>query len=256
MLPRSPGRHPAPSLSNETGASIDDQPRSSGMRMGHAAAIASCVALGIAPVVRADDIETSHGALLGATVIHWSGIKGITLDTDRDRLTMGFRKQIEISTTGSYAQAVLVPRNQIINCALISEANCYAINVFYVRDLEPYPIAGADPQDGTLNVASEPIDVYLFSDGDATLTLRPEGVDGEVAYSPTGTVAGKSERLPTFCPTAACDPSSGYAGAYAFGGDSFDVGDLGYASVLSYATSEPTDQSQHARACLYPTPPN
>src|SRR5690348_13323942 len=102
------------------------------MRWRLAATIAGCVALTLVPDVWAQDIETSHGALLGTTVIHWSGIKGITLDTDRDRLAMSVSsKQIEISTTGSYAEVLLVPRHQAVSCPGLPM--CYDVTVFYVR---------------------------------------------------------------------------------------------------------------------------
>lgn len=216
--------------------------------------LAAVAAIGPSHAVAA----TERAPLAGRTVVHWSGVKGIQLETHEAAVTLADMHRLHLTTSGEAAFVAIVPHKPPPADYCISEQpRCDMAQILSVKAVEATSTGPSlvEPPSPAMRTDGEPLDLYLLSDGDATLTLEPAGIPGSATYDAGGSIAGALRKLPIFCPTAGCDPASGY-GSYAFGGSSFDLGSMGYVAGVSYGgTASPGEaDSFHLRTCHYPNP--
>ena len=229
--------------------------------------LAAALATG-APAVAAPP-RVANGVLRGVTTITWSGAAGIRLRVPRT-VTIeesGYR----LTQRGARFMFVrMMPVSQLRECQ--KRQPCSATALDWLADLAetgghlaappPYD-PGADHFASLWDPPTVPAggwDLYLFTDGVATLEIRPKGLSGRAAYRAGGGVTGRAKRMPARCPVGPCDPRKGVGGVYAFGGETYDVGPIGYAQAVAYVQKEPRftaaighQQPMVARACPYPS---
>ena len=232
------------------------------------AACAVSAALATGAPAEAAPPRVANGVLRGVTTITWSGIAGIRLRVPKQVLIeeSGYR----LTQRGARFMFVrMMPVSELAQCR--KRQPCSATALDWLADLAetggnlvappPYD-PGADHFASLWDPPIVPAggwDLYLFTDGVATLEIRPKGLSGRAAYRAGGVVTGRAKRLPARCPVSPCDPQKGVGGVYAFGGETYDVGTIGYAQAIAYVQKEPRftaatghQQPTFARACPYP----
>ena len=103
------------------------------------------------------------------------------------------------------------------------------------------------------------LDVYLFTDGKATLRIRTTSLRGRTAYRPGARLHGKAVEIPQTCVPLGCADQTGRSNGYTHGGMTFDLRGAGWADFYAINRADdrgtlPTNGNQ-ARAvtgCLFP----
>lgn len=207
--------------------------------------------------------------MAGHTEIHWSGTSGMLLTLPEDYAgTTVFLDRPQVSLQASddttYAFVGIFPQNQDDRAHLcdVERPRCFFANVTYFANYQhqgEFSWIGA----GGEYPADRPIELYLITDGTATLTLELSGPSGAAFYTPTGQITGGVEPEPGSCPTAGCDTDTGYASSVRFGGTTVDLGEGGFAASYAYARAWPEDDplapvtvgsqlDQQINACVEP----
>ena len=184
-------------------------------------------------------VPAVRGDLAGVTSITWRGTAGFLLNVPK-RVDLPAADGPRLYVRGgTYAFVRLVADGL---CDPRLPRYCFAHQVSYTRDIGAHFYRGQPPgfaRDAHLGnppgLERGTWQLYLFTDGVATLELRPSRLSGQRSYDARGHVDGGVRPLPTSCPTAGCD-ADGYAGGrYVFGGASRSVGRLGYVESLAYS---------------------
>lgn len=111
--------------------------------------------------------------------------------------------------------------------------------------------------------SDRPVELYLVTDGRATLTLKPQGFSGRARYRPTGRITGGVTQQPGSCPTMGCEPRDGYKSHARFGGQTVNLGRGGFAASYAYVSARAEDDplgpaargiqlSMHILPCVEP----
>ncbi|HVF06191.1 MAG TPA: hypothetical protein VNA20_15220 [Frankiaceae bacterium] len=209
--------------------------------------------------------------LTGTTTINWSGAAKITLNVPRqigsfteDRM----RLFVSRGTTYAFVRIVSPPNP---TCVPVTVPHCMTIRLDYLSDLSArldFPTAGRGHDHMTELPTTPPYlwkgptTFFLFTDGQATLELRPPGVTGRSSHVARGKFRGRAERLPIRCASGMCTPAS--PDPLLYGGDVFDLGKApGSVDTIVYSTTVKTDlvpgavpanQPHGLRQCVYPNP--
>lgn len=216
-----------------------------------------------APSEAAGPPRAARGVLGARTTLTWSGTAAIRLsvahatryaDGDVDLVVRG----------GSYAFVRLMQPYQP-GCPDQYGPRCATDRVNWIRGIHDQALAAlpegrrhealfADPP-----VLPTPhLDVFLFTDGRATLTIRTTSLEGTTAYAPAARVHGRVQLLPTTCIPLDCGTPEGRTNGLAYGGAMFDLAGPGWAEayVMHRAddTSAPSSQLHGVAPCLYPNP--
>ncbi|MGH2753234.1 MAG: hypothetical protein ACRDLB_02270 [Actinomycetota bacterium] len=207
---------------------------------------------------------SAGGTLRGETVIRWSGIKGMVLKNKREFVWLS-RAHMDLEVDGTIAYVAISPvRQPRSEDCYFGTPDCEKFQLLWVRDFDRH--VGNNYEQGwqihdppRLAARGGPIELYLMTDGEATLTLKPRGMRGRATYVAGGRIIGAVAELPATCPTIGCDPQSGYGERrYRVGGKTVDLGRLGFSSVVAYSVTADDEvvqnQSQQVRACHYPNP--
>ena len=204
--------------------------------------------------------------LVGSTSITWSGARGIRLHVPkRTQLpTDGGTRLFVKGGTFAFVRYITfrecAPPFDFCNVQLLS----------YVREWAdmtgPKYRPGIDHERETSTPAvleKGTYEVYLFTDGVATLEFHPTGYSGKAARVAGGRVNGSVSLVGSACPTAGCTSATGYAGRARFGGTARDVGSFGFAEIRLYnfdTVSYPVTgvgvayaQPHPGRVCVYPS---
>jgi hypothetical protein len=237
-------------------------------------AVALLLVVGVAQAAPAAPAppRSASGTLAGVTSITWTGNVGFRLRVPRlAELPDAYASTRVFLTGGTYAFVRMYP------VGLCDDArHCVVETLTYTRELADSAFFG--PQSlGYLGPGSDhfrslgtppsisglPYELYLMTDGRATVEFRPKGFAGRTAYTATGRISAHVERLAPKCTVAlpACDTTHGYADAVRFGGTAHDVGRDGYAESYVYSADRnerlapgiPKGQPHTARPCVYPS---
>jgi hypothetical protein len=147
--------------------------------------------------------------------------------------------------------------------------HCDSWDLMFIRDLlgfffPPSNASGdahftrsSDPPDFHYNLGL-PLDLYLITDGVASLVLRPRGISGNSTYTAGGLIRARGGKLPVSCPQQPCDTRTGFADSYQVGGASFNAGSVGFAGIWAYTMERrsgviPSGHASPTRTCLYPS---
>lgn len=211
--------------------------------------------VGPVPASGAGPTRAARGRLAGDTTVQWRGVAGIRLDTKPGgRLT---ERAITLDLRGgTYADVHLVPMPQPVGC--VRDAGAPYCFSGAVRHFRPLAALEPDQRPGRANhyllwdpptLFAPRLDLYLFTDGVATLRIRETGYSGRTSYVANGRVRGKALTLPATCPGVDCGAS-----AVAGGGREFRAGSHAFAIVLAYDLQPATLPAQPGtvRPCLYP----
>ena len=202
------------------------------------------------------------GVLTGDTTIRWRGNAGIRLSTTA-RGSLPPEAMSLYLTGGTYAFVALVASPPPPFCrsgGTLAHCESFVLlkvpgsdTVWYLRR----PGGGhftLSPQPPT--IVSRRYDAYLFTDGDATLRLRPRGHTGRSSYVAAGRVRGLARRLPGACASGCHETPVTQVAA---GGAAYDFGDQpGHllAMAFSYTPGEvdaaPSNHPLAVRSCFYP----
>lgn len=198
------------------------------------------------------------GALTGDTTIEWRGTAGIRLripgtgSLPEKSMTLYLRG-------GSYAFVSMLSDPQPSPCGA---AHCHG---FF---LGKFPRAGSfamderPGHDHVTNAGTPPdlygrhLDLYLMTDGVATLRLRPQGYRGRSSYVAVGKVRGLARELPGDCATV-CGSTA--VGEVAAGGAVFDFGGRRGHLVTHVVSTAPRPgvagppYPWNAQTCYYPS---
>ena len=208
--------------------------------------------------------RATRGRLTGDTTIVWSGTAGIVLDTKGT----GSLPQKQMTLTvkgGSFAFVSMFADPQPKACDTEAPgAHCHGFH------LALFPYAGEfvfDTRPGhdhmtksppSSNIVNRRLNVYLMTDGTATLRLRPNGYSGRSSYVAGGRIRGKAAKLP-----GSCDIACGSTPVSEFhaGGAVFDYGRApGHVITIAYTRADDMQGSGAAnhplsvRTCFYPNP--
>jgi len=230
-----------------------------------AVAAAAALAMGLvaAPAAHASTPPRATGAVLTTgTRIEWTGVKGFRL-----RVPPGGAK-----IPPEYGALLTLRGGTYAGVRWTREATCdspcagVSVSLDYTRGLarsffRGYP-RGRDHNAWITNeggLAAGVWDVYLFTDGAATLELDATGLPRQPrAWTASGRVRGTFRALPRTCGYSPCTAGDGYAGRAWTGGATGDVGRLGIADgfVAHYSTSPQwVPQSHSLRGCAYAEQP-
>jgi hypothetical protein len=200
------------------------------------------------------------GVLTGDTTVEWRGTAGIRLRTDgagslpRESMTLFVRG-------GTYAFVSMLSDPQPPPCAA-ARAHCYG---FF---LAKFPAAGSfifDERPGHDHLTRSPdqprlsgryLDLYLMTDGVATLRLRPTGHRGRSSYVAAGRISGLARELPRACATV-CGSTA--VSEVAAGGAAFDFGNRPGQLITHVVSTAPRagpvgGHPYTAHTCYYPQP--
>jgi hypothetical protein len=205
--------------------------------------------------------------LTSRTAISWTGAKGLRLvvPDDVDLPPYGARLTLR---GGSYAFVRIV-----IGLCDTGE-RCMKGGIEYTRAMAPYsPSVYGPGGDHFAHIAGDNLrpsgyELYLFTDGAATLTFDRTGLPARPnAVTAGGRVRGTVHELPVQCAAPACTRTDGHANRLVYGGEAGDVGASGNAGLVLGAYDHPTaagwvSNERHDRVCTYPrhskdpTPPH
>jgi hypothetical protein len=143
---------------------------------------------------------------------------------------------------GNYAFAVM-SEGSSSRCANPMMSMCVAYDVHRIESMN-VTAGGATT---ARPLAAITYDVYIVTDGRATLTLRFQDTDSTDAVSMVAEdeIAATFERLPRRCPTPSCD-------AMAYGGVTHQVSAPAYVSAISVARQQGRVGARSATACVRP----
>lgn len=212
---------------------------------------------------------TGASALAGITTIHWTGNAKLMLKVPKK--IHGFtedRMRLFVSH-GTYASVRIVsPLSPL--CPLAGEPpHCSTIRLDYIADLVNrvnYPTTGP----GHDHLTELPFDpsyldagltrFFLFTDGQATLEVRPPGLSSRASHTARDKFRGRAGRLPIRCASGMCTPTS--RDPLLFGGSTFDIGKSpGSVDLLVFSATHdvdlvpgvvPANQPHGLRQCIYP----
>lgn len=183
--------------------------------------VLTLVGLGSVPVASAatTPVRATSGVLAATTQITWSGKAGIALTVPSATSLRAEDMALHV-TRGNYAYVRAFGRPK--GCRGITEpfpskAYCadYTASVDYLKawsDGVRDPNAAPDPADGAQVLTADPpqlqvgaLDLYLFTDGEATLTLTSARGSGRRAYRAAAPVSGPGVvTLPLICGNPLC----------------------------------------------------
>jgi hypothetical protein len=102
------------------------------------------------------------------------------------------------------------------------------------------------------------LDVILFTDGQATLTIRTTSLKGTTAYTPAAPVHGRVSLLTPTCVPLDCTTPYGRTNGVAYGGTAYDLGGPGWAEAYVMHRVDDTTTAGNGlhgvAPCLYPNP--
>lgn len=216
----------------------------------------------------------ASGTLAGTTSITWTGSAGFRLRVPRDvSLPAGWASTRLFVTGGTYAFVRMWAPGF---CPADVTPHCTTFSLTYTKELADSAFFGADWRNkfgpGTDHwrelgtppgLVGRTYELYLMTDGRATVELHPPELRGRTGYTATGRIAAQVRRLGADCGVAttvgiaACDPASGYGDRLRFGGAAAEPGGLGQVESIAYTASRFTGDSTAAqprmlRACVYP----
>lgn len=205
--------------------------------------------------------QAASVSLASRTTISWTGAKAIRLKVPADTQLPWYGARLTVRG-GTYAFVRIAFTR---SCEL--ELRCLKGYLSYTRDMAPFLASGDGPgtdhltRIGANHLYKADFELYLFTDGAATLTFDRTGLTGRATSAvATGRVRGGVRPIPVTCATPACAPPSGYGGRVRLGGDTFDVGRGGSADFLVVTYDRATTpvvagdypNARTVRACAYP----
>ncbi|HSW37127.1 MAG TPA: hypothetical protein VLG37_02025 [Candidatus Saccharimonadales bacterium] len=178
-----------------------------------------------------------RAALAGRTAIQWSGLAGFELSVPKDVSTEPSDVTLNVASNTSYALISFVTvknGNRHVSGSLVYERN-YAQTTL-VGDHPP----GKDYwRNLPLKLPKDDYELYMASDGQATLQLSAANIKGQKNYRANGKIVAKAGLLSASCPTSnvGCDPKSGYGedSRYSFGGRRENIKNQGIVWEWAYA---------------------
>ena len=224
-------------------------------------------------------VRTAVGTMAGTTTITWSGTTGIRLrlPSATRLLEEDVRLWAADETTYAFVRGFEFPHASEACQDLYRTDVCFVQAVDWTRTIhhDGNFFRQQDPSRRRgVQFSREPtdkyhgyLDLYLLSDGPVTVELHAAELDGAARYEPTGVVTGTAQRLPVSCLPDVCCPAGCGEGSsspellvgpsVAFGGAARDVGPLGFAQALAFATSPPESrwfgrENWQTKPCLYP----
>ena len=206
--------------------------------------------------------RASSVTLSSHTTIAWTGVKGVRLVVPAEVSLPTYGARLTLRG-GSYAFVRIVPAG---TCD--GGHRCLKGTIDYTHGMAPYFAnnegAGADHWAVIAggNLVRSTYELYLFTDGAATLTFDRTGLRGaRTAVTAAGRARGEVRLLPVTCAAPGCSPAEGHARRVWYGGEARDVGAAGSAAVL-VATYDragtPVGDYPNERAprgCAYPRGP-
>lgn len=207
--------------------------------------------------------------LKGTTTITWSGNAAIRLRVPKDTQVPETAYRLTLRT-GRFVSVRAFENPQPLGCERDFHMKvCAGIWLDWVRDLAEtsgHGLNWADPQrDFLVGINDPPVvrrgmwDLYLFTDGKATLEITARGLAGRAAYLAGGRFTGRAVQVKGPCRVASCVSGPVFADQR-YGGAAFDAGRLGFAQALVYGAIKDREvapgtgpaQSFALRACQYP----
>jgi hypothetical protein len=209
------------------------------------------------------------GDLRGKTTITWSGMAAIRLRVPRDvslPAATAFRLTVR---TGRYVSIRGFENPQPIGCKLDHETWCSVTWIDWLRDLEQTSGHGLNKDDPSRDFAfgegAPPLiikggwDLYLFTDGTATLEITAKGLAGRASYRAAGRFTGRAVHVRTGCALPQCLAGPVYAD-HRTGGAAFDIGRMGFVQAMTYGGAQNstvagagTQEVFSLRTCMYPS---
>jgi hypothetical protein len=210
--------------------------------------------------------------LRGVTTITWSGQAAVRLRVPKDVLLPAESAYRITRHDGSFVSVRAFPNPQPIGCERdFQQKWCVGTWLDWLRGLAVTSGHGTntgDPsRDFLAGVTDPPVvqrggwDLYLFSDGPATLEITARGLSGRAYYQPMGRFTGRAVHNPGPCRLAACLTGPVYADQRT-GGYGFDAGQHSFVQALAYGGIKPHDvvvpgmgngQAFSLRTCMYPS---
>jgi hypothetical protein len=206
--------------------------------------------------------RASSVTLSSHTTVAWTGVKAVRLVVPTEVSLPAYGARLTLRG-GSYAFVRIAPAK---SCD--GGVRCLKGQIDYTHDMAPYLAssdgAGADhlTRIGGSNLVRSTYELYLFTDGAATLTFDRTGLRGaRTAVTAAGRARGEVHVLPITCAAPGCSPAEGHAKRLWYGGGARDVGSMGSADVL-VATYDragtpigdyPNERA--TRGCAYPRGP-
>lgn len=206
--------------------------------------------------------RAARGILGAQTTLTWSGTAAIRLSVAHATRYAGGDVDL-IVRGGTYAFVRLMQPYQP-GCPDEYGPRCATDRVNWLRGFHDKETGLPEGRRHEAAFAEPPVlptpylDVFLFTDGRATLTIRTTSLTGHTAYTPAARIHGKVSLLGATCIPLDCSTSQGRTDGAAYGGATYDLGGPGWAEALVMHTADvPEDTKAEVQAvapCLYPNP--
>ena len=235
------------------------------MRLRHARAVLLAAALAVlaagAPGTAGPaPVRAKHGTLTADTTIRWHGNAGIRLAAAGGTLS---KESMSLYLTGGTFAFVTIFDDPRECRTRTTRYHCRAFTLMKFPGSDEFPMQDG-PGRGHFAMVPDPptvvgrhLDVYLFTDGEATLRLRPGGYRGRSSYVASGKVRGLARRLPGSCAdlcerTPATEAAAGGA-AYDFGNRPGHLVTVAFSHTPGDVDHLPSNHPMAVRSCVYPS---
>ncbi|HEV2888948.1 MAG TPA: hypothetical protein VGX28_01085 [Frankiaceae bacterium] len=236
------------------------------LRLLTAALLATASGAAVTPAHAASPPLAARGVLGAETTLTWSGAAAIRLSVAGPT---GYRGgDVDLWVSGAtFAFVRIMAPHQPEDCPQTYGPRCLADRVNWVHGLHDSGAFDSLPVSHRHDAfLAEPalleaphVDVYLFTDGKATLRIRTTTLRGHTAYRPGARFRGYAGEIPQTCVPFGCGDATGRSNGYTYGGQTFDLQGAGWAEF--YAINRADDrgtlpnngnQPRSIAGCMFP----
>ena len=203
--------------------------------------------------------------LAGTTTLAWSGNAAIRLAVPKPATYKD--SDVDLTVKGATYAFVRLMNPYRPGCPDIMGPRCDTSRVTWLHGLHDRSdynntIPVSRRHDAAFSVpAGIPgpfVDVLLFTDGQASVTIRAVGLRGTSAYRPARPFHGRASLLRPTCVPLGCQDATGRSNGLTYGGETFDLKGAGWVEYYAIGRddNEPGSVNQvHTIAgCMYPNP--
>lgn len=233
-----------------------------------AAALLACASTAVAPAHAAAPPLAARGVLGAETTLTWSGAAAIRLAVPKE--TAYRDRDVDLLVSGATFAFVRLMAPYLPGCPDHLGPRCDTDRVSWVHgDHDNGAYDGFPPSRRHTALIGIPatiraphLDVFLFTDGRATLTIRTTTLRGRTAYRPNARFRGHAGVIPHACVPLGCGDATGRGNGYTYGGMTYDLQGEGWAEFYVHSRTDPGgatlpnngNQPRSVAGCLYPSP--
>lgn len=200
----------------------------------------------------------ARGVLGAETTLVWSGAKAIRLSVPSKTYYRG--GNVDLVVTGATYAFVRLMAPYRPGCPPEYGPRCATNRINWVATLNDRPgLPHSRQHDALMSVPAvieaPHLDVFLFTDGTARLTIRTTSLRGRTAYRPDARFRGHVGVLPMTCAPLGCGDATGRSNGVAYGGKTYDLQGAGWAEYFVVNRNDDVDSGNQVHSvsgCMFP----